>query len=195
MTPRVRIPKAHSDGSAPGMISAPAAVYPGSFDPVTNGHMDIIRRAARLYPRLIVAAVVNPNKRPWLTLDERVHLLRLACAGIPGIEVDSFDGLLVDYVHRRGAALIIKGLRIVSDFEYEFSMALLNRRLRGGVDTMFLPASLEYAYISSSFVREVFALGGDISEFVPAPVLQALKKIPASSRAWPARRPVEGKTR
>lgn len=151
------------------------AVYPGSFDPVTNGHLDIIRRAAATCPRLIVAVVANPNKKPLFTLAERVALLREVCAGLR-VEVDSFEGLLVDYVRRRRASLIIKGLRIVSDFEYEFSMALLNRRLRGGVDTMFLPASLEYAYISSSSVREVFSLGGDIADFVPSAVLHAMQR-------------------
>ena len=156
------------------------AVYPGSFDPVTNGHLDIIRRAAANYPSLIVAVVANPSKKPLLSLQERVDLLRQVCAGIAQVEVDCFEGLLVDYVRRRKASLIIKGLRIVSDFEYEFSMALLNRRLRGGVDTMFLPASLEYAFISSSSVREVFSLGGDISEFVPPAVLRAMKRLDGS---------------
>ncbi|MBV8339815.1 MAG: pantetheine-phosphate adenylyltransferase [Candidatus Eremiobacteraeota bacterium] len=157
------------------------AVYPGSFDPVTNGHLDIIRRAAAACPRLIVAVVANPNKKPLFTLPERVALLRDVCKGLD-VEVDSFEGLLVDYVRRRRASLIIKGLRIVSDFEYEFSMALLNRRLRGGVDTMFLPASLEYAYISSSSVREVFSLGGNIADFVPPAVLRAMRR-----RAGPTR--------
>jgi pantetheine-phosphate adenylyltransferase len=152
------------------------AVYPGSFDPVTNGHLDIIRRAAASYPKIIVAVVANPNKKPLLSLAERVALLREVCKDVPHVEVDRFEGLLVDYVRRRKASLIIKGLRIVSDFEYEFSMAMLNRRLRGGVDTMFLPASLEYAYISSSSVREVFSLGGDIAEFVPPAVLRMMKQ-------------------
>jgi pantetheine-phosphate adenylyltransferase len=153
------------------------AVYPGSFDPVTNGHLDIIRRAAANCPKLVVAVVANPNKQPLFSLAQRVELLREVCAGLPNVEVDRFEGLLVDYVRRRKASLIIKGLRIVSDFEYEFSMALLNRRLRGGVDTMFLPASLEYAYISSSSVREVFSLGGDIAEFVPPAVLRAMTRL------------------
>ncbi len=153
------------------------AIYPGSFDPVTNGHLDIIRRAAANYPSLIVAVVTNPSKKPLLSATQRVELLREVCKNMPQVEVDSFDGLLVDYARRRKASLIIKGLRIVSDFEYEFSMALLNRRLRGGVDTMFLPASLEYAYISSSSVREVFSLGGNIAEFVPPAVLRAMKTL------------------
>jgi pantetheine-phosphate adenylyltransferase len=159
------------------------AVYPGSFDPVTNGHLDIIRRAARYYAKLVVAVVVNPSKKPMLSVAQRVELLRAVCAKVPRVEVDSFDGLLVDYVRKRRASLIIKGLRIVSDFEYEFSMATLNRRLPGGVDTMFLPASLEYAHISSSSVREVFLLGGDVSEFVPPAVLAAMKRLRAGLAA------------
>lgn len=153
------------------------AVYPGSFDPVTNGHLDIIRRAAAYYPRLVVAVVTNPSKKPLLTVAQRADLLREVCGKIAGVEVDCFEGLLVDYVRKKKASLIVKGLRIVSDFEYEFSMALLNRHLPGGVDTMFLPASLEYAHISSSSVREVFSLGGDISDFVPQAVLRAMKRI------------------
>ena len=157
--------------------SLETAVYPGSFDPVTNGHLDIIRRAAAHYPKLVVAVVTNPSKKPMLSVAQRVELLQAVCAKIANVEVDCFDGLLVDYVQKRRASLIVKGLRIVSDFEYEFSMALLNRHLPGGVDTMFLPASLEYAHISSSSVREVFSLGGDISEFVPPAVLRALKRM------------------
>jgi pantetheine-phosphate adenylyltransferase len=141
---------------------------------------------------LIVAVVANPNKQPLLTLDERVKLLREVCRDLPRIEVDCFEGLLVDYVRHRKASLIIKGLRIVSDFEYEFSMALLNRRLRGGVETMFLPASLEYAYISSSSVREVFSLGGDISDFVPPAVLRAMQKL-GKTRASSPKRPAKGR--
>lgn len=152
------------------------AVYPGSFDPVTNGHVDIIARAARCFPRLIVAVVDNPQKRPMFTLDRRVELLREVCAGTSNVEVDQFSGLLVDYVRGVGAQVIVKGLRIVSDFEHEFSMAVLNRKLRGGPDTIFVPASIEYAYVSSSSVKEVFSLGGDISDFVPAVVLRAMRE-------------------
>lgn len=171
------------------------AVYPGSFDPVTNGHLDIIRRAAAHYPKLIVAVVANPNKTPLFSLQQRVDLLREVCAGVSGVEIDCFEGLLVDFVRRKGASLIIKGLRIVSDFEHEFSMALLNRNLPGGVDTMFLPATLEFAYVSSSSVREVFSLGGDISEFVPAAVLRAMKKkvgVRSKARAASPGRPAGG---
>jgi pantetheine-phosphate adenylyltransferase len=178
------------DGQPPKPM---VAVYPGSFDPVTNGHLDIIRRAASHYPKLIVAVVSNPNKKPLLSLEERVRLLREVCSSLRSVEVDSFEGLLVNYVRRRGAALIIKGLRIVSDFEYEFSMATLNRRLSGGIDTMFLPASLEYAHLSSSSVREVFSLGGDISEFVPPAVLRAMKRR-STNRRKSAKEIAGGKT-
>ena len=151
------------------------AVYPGSFDPVTNGHLDIIVRAARCFGRLTVAVVDNPNKRPMFTLDRRVELLREVCADVPNVDVAQFSGLLVDFVRSAGARVIVKGLRIVSDFEHEFSMAVLNRKLRGGADTIFVPASIEYAYVSSSSVKEVFSLGGDISAFVPAVVLRAMR--------------------
>ena len=161
---------------ANGSVKAAPAVYPGSFDPVTYGHLDIIGRAARCFSRLIVAVVENPNKQPMFTLEQRELFLRHACSGIANVEVDSFSGLLVDYVRRQGAGVIVKGLRIVSDFEHEFSMAVLNRKLRGGVDTIFVPASIEYAYVSSSSVKEVFALGGDISDFVPAAVLAAMER-------------------
>jgi pantetheine-phosphate adenylyltransferase len=170
------------------------AVYPGSFDPVTNGHLDIIRRAAVYHPKLVVAVVANPNKSPLFSLQQRVELLREVCRGIAAVEVDCFEGLLVDFVRRRGASLIIKGLRIVSDFEHEFSMALLNRNLPGGVDTMFLPASLEYAYVSSSSVREVFSLGGDISEFVPAAVFRAMHRLGAHRTKAKSGRPAAGRT-
>jgi pantetheine-phosphate adenylyltransferase len=170
----------------------PLAVYPGSFDPVTNGHMDIIKRAARCFPRLLVAVVENPSKTPMFTLARRVELLREVCADMRNVEVDRFAGLLVDYVRRRDAQIIVKGLRIVSDFEHEFSMAVLNRKLRGGADTMFVPASIEYAYVSSSSVKEVFSLGGDISDFVPPLVLRAMQSLRAPAAGSPARRK-EGK--
>ena len=166
------------------------AVYPGSFDPVTNGHLDIIVRAARCFPKLIVAVVDNPSKRPMFTLDRRVELLRDVCKDLANVEVDQFSGLLVDYVRAMGARVIVKGLRIVSDFEHEYSMAVLNRKLRGGPDTIFVPASIEYAYVSSSSVKEVFSLGGDISDFVPPVVLRAMRagvkaKVKAKERKLP----------
>jgi pantetheine-phosphate adenylyltransferase len=149
-------------------------VYPGSFDPVTFGHLDIVKRAAAQFPRVIVAVVANPSKSPMFSLAERVAMLREACAGLRNVEVDSFEGLLVDYVRAAGRALIIKGLRIVSDFEHEFSMALLNRKLRGA-DTIFMPASARFAYVSSSSIKEVFSLGGDVAEFVPSSVLRRMR--------------------
>jgi len=151
------------------------AIYPGSFDPVTNGHLDVIRRAAGLFPRVIVAVVANPQKAPLFELREREAMLRESCHDLSNVAIDRFEGLLADYVRHRGAALIVKGLRIVSDFEHEFSMSILNRKLKGGIETVFLPASLEYAYLSSSSVKEVYALGGDISEFVPLPVLKRMR--------------------
>jgi len=153
----------------------PPAIYPGSFDPVTNGHLDVIRRAAALFPRLIVAVVANPQKTPLFALAEREAMLRESCHLLANVEIDRFEGLLADYVRRCGAGMIVKGLRIVSDFEHEFSMSILNRKLKGGIETVFLPASLEYAYLSSSSVKEVYALGGDISEFVPLPVLKRMR--------------------
>lgn len=149
-------------------------VYPGSFDPVTNGHLDIVRRSARVFPKLVVAVAANPNKAPMFSVGERVEMLREVCAPLANVVVEHFEGLLVDFVAASGARLIVKGLRIVSDFEHEFSMALLNRKLKDGIDTMFVPASLEYAYVSSSSVKEVFRLGGDISEFVPPSVLRRM---------------------
>ena len=167
--------------AAPRRQAAPrddfVVVYPGSFDPVTNGHLDIVRRASAQFPKLVVAVVANPSKRPMFTLTERVAMLRDVCRPLHNVTIDSFEGLLVDYLRKAGHALIIKGLRIVSDFEYEFSMALLNRKLRGGADTIFMPASLEYAYVSSSSVKEVFSLGGNIAEFVPPAVLRRMRAL------------------
>lgn len=172
--------------------SGPLAVYPGSFDPVTNGHLDIVQRAAKCFPRLLVAVVENPNKKPMFTLERRVELLREVCADMANVEVDRFAGLLVDYVKRAGANIIVKGLRIVSDFEHEYSMAVLNRKLRGGADTLFVPASIEYAYVSSSSVKEVFALGGDIAGFVPPVVLRAMRALRDAGSTTSGRRK-EGK--
>lgn len=172
MQPRDRPNRARDGARGPILV-----VYPGSFDPVTNGHLDIIRRSAQFFGTLVVAVVANPAKTPMFSLDERVGMLREVCRGMHNVEVDSFEGLLVDFIKRRGATLIVKGLRIVSDFEHEFSMALLNRKLEDGVDTLFVPASLEYAYVSSSSVKEVFKLGGDVSEFVPTSVLRRMERL------------------
>ncbi len=143
------------------------AIYPGSFDPVTKGHLDIIRRAAKMFDELTVAVLNNSEKTPLFSVDERVNMLREVCEEIPNVKVDSFSGLTVDYAQQQGA-VIIRGLRAITDFEYELQMAQTNRKILPSVDTVFLTTSLEYAYLSSSIVREVAAYGGDISEFVPS---------------------------
>ncbi len=144
------------------------AIYPGSFDPVTVGHLDIIKRAAKLFDHVIVAVLVNMEKKPWFTIEERTAFLKQATAEIGGVEIASFDGLLVDFAARCGAQAIVKGLRAVSDFEYEFQMALTNRKLDDSLETVFLTSSAENMYLSSSIVKQVGLFGGDISPFVPA---------------------------
>ncbi len=144
------------------------AICPGSFDPVTNGHLDIIRRASRLFDKVIVAVMTNTSKTPVFTQAERVALIRRCVADIPNVEVEQFGGLLADYVRERNATAIVKGLRAMSDFEYEFQMALTNRKLCEQAETVFLTTSAQYMYLSSSLVRQVAAFGGDISDFVPA---------------------------
>jgi len=152
------------------------AVYPGSFDPVTNGHLDIITRAAALFDKLVVAVLVNSSKKPFFTIEERVALLKQTIPQVEGcqIEVMSFDGLLAEFASKVGACTIVKGLRAVSDFEYEFQMALANRKLNPNVDTTFLMTSNENMYLSSSLVREIGRLGGDLSSFVPPAVEKAV---------------------
>ena len=143
------------------------AIYPGSFDPVTVGHLDIIKRAAHLFDHVIVAVLVNMEKKPWFTIEERTDFLRKATADMENVEIAGFDGLLVDFAAQRDAKAIVKGLRAVSDFEYEFQMALTNRKLAPDVETMFLTTSTEHMYLSSSIVKQVGLWGGDISPFVP----------------------------
>ncbi|HVA38812.1 MAG TPA: pantetheine-phosphate adenylyltransferase [Candidatus Dormibacteraeota bacterium] len=152
------------------------AVYPGSFDPITNGHMDIVHRAALVFPKLTVAVVVNPQKRsPMFTLEEREQMIRESVAGLANVRVDHFRGLLAEYVKHIEANLIVKGLRVVSDFESEMSTALMNRSLSKDVDTAFMMASAEFSFVSSSLVKEVFFLGGDVSPFVPQHVLRTME--------------------
>lgn len=151
------------------------AVYPGTFDPITMGHADIIERGTKLFDRVIVAVAANPSKRPTFTLDERVALCNEVLGGMPGVEVRGFDTLLINFVRDCSAQVILRGLRAVSDFEYEFQLAGMNRRLDAGIETVFLTPAERYTYISSSLVREVAALGGDVSEFVHAKVVAALK--------------------
>jgi pantetheine-phosphate adenylyltransferase len=150
------------------------AIYPGSFDPPTNGHLDVIERAAGAFGEVIVAIVVNPQKRnPMFTLDERELMLRQCVAHLPNVRVDHFRGLLADYLRAQDADVIVKGLRVVSDFETEMSTALMNRSL-SNVDTLFLMSDAKYSFVSSSLVKEVFFLGGDVAPFVPVPVLNVM---------------------
>jgi len=143
------------------------AVYPGSFDPVTFGHLDIIRRAASVFDTLTVSVLNNSGKSPLFSIDERVNMLKEVCSDLPNVQIDSFSGLLADYVRERGFDVVIRGLRAITDFEYELQMAQTNRKLVPGADTVFLTTSLEYAYLSSTTVKEVAYFGGDISQFVP----------------------------
>jgi len=152
------------------------ALYPGTFDPLTNGHTDLVQRAARLFDRVVVAVAAVSGKQPVFSLDERVELARAALAGIPNVEVCGFDTLLVEFMCERGAQVILRGLRAVSDFEYEFQLASMNRHLAPEVETVFLTPAEQYSFISSSLVREIASLGGDISAFVPPVVAAALNR-------------------
>ena len=143
------------------------AVYPGSFDPVTYGHLDVIARASVMFDRLIIAVLNNSAKNPLFSADERVKMIKEVTKDFPNVEVDSFDGLLVDYVRRQNASVIVRGLRAVTDFEYELQMAQMNRKIAPEVDTIFLTTSLEYAYLSSSIVKEVARYERPLGEFVP----------------------------
>jgi pantetheine-phosphate adenylyltransferase len=155
------------------MSTAPhIAVFPGSFDPLTSGHVDIIERGRFIFDRVIVSVLVNRDKTPLFTTDERVAMIREVFSGQSDVEVDTFDGLLVDYAERMGARAIIRGLRAVSDFEYEFQMALMNRRLNHNLETVFLMPAEQYTYTSSRLIKEVFMLGGAITGLVP-PVVEA----------------------
>ena len=152
------------------------AVYPGSFDPITNGHWDIMRRALGLFDHVVVALAVNVNKRPLFTLAQRMRMIRDVVGEDARVEVDSFRGLLVDYARSRGTRFLIRGLRAVADFEYEFQFAHMNRQLAPEIETIFLPTNEESFYVSSSLVREVGRMGGDVSRLVPAAVMPTLKK-------------------
>ncbi|MDH4100210.1 MAG: pantetheine-phosphate adenylyltransferase [Nitrospirota bacterium] len=152
------------------------AVYPGTFDPVTNGHIDLVKRSLCIFDSLIVAVAVNPKKTPLFSVEERVDLIRRATEHLGNIEVDAFDGLLVDYARQKDSVAIIRGLRAVSDFEYELQMALMNRRLDSSVETVFLMPSEEYVYLTSTAVKEVASFGGRVEGLVPECVEEALKK-------------------
>ncbi|MDP3562718.1 MAG: pantetheine-phosphate adenylyltransferase [Legionellaceae bacterium] len=153
------------------------AVYPGTFDPVTNGHIDIITRAARIFPELIVAIAINTTKSPYFTLSQRIDFVKKAVAHLPNVSVMGFDTLLINFVHEQNAGIILRGLRAVSDFEYEFQLAGMNRKLSKEIETIFLTPSENAMFISSTLVKEIASLGGDISKFVPDVVTEALNKI------------------
>lgn len=154
------------------------AICPGSFDPVTHGHLDIIRRAATLFDRVIVVVMTNSSKQPLFSKEERLDLLRRSTVGMDNVEVDSYGGLLAEYARLKHADVIVKGLRAMSDFEYEFQMALTNRKLNPEAETVFLTTTAEHMYLSSSLVKQVAGLGGDINGFVPDCIIQdILKKI------------------
>ena len=150
------------------------AIYPGSFDPVTNGHLDVVERARKLFDEVIVAVAHNDEKQPLFSLEERLDLLRQTVGKIDHVQIAQFDGLLVEFAVAQKASAVIRGLRAVSDFEFEFQMALMNRKLKDSVETIFLMPKEEYTYLSSRLVKEIARLGGDVSEFVPAVVATAL---------------------
>lgn len=152
------------------------AIYPGSFDPITNGHLDIIRRSAKVFDKVIVGVLNNPNKNPMFNLEERVELIKHATSDLKNVEIDCFSGLLMDYIKDKQIDVIIKGLRAVSDFEYEFQMALMNKKLCEDVETLFMTTSSSFSYLSSSLVKEVFKFGGSIEGLVPDIVIDKMKK-------------------
>lgn len=153
-----------------------AAIYPGTFDPLTLGHLDVIERAARIFDRLIVAVGINASKQPLFSIEERLAMVQDVVKGMPNVEVDSFDGLLVEYCRQKSVYALIRGLRAFSDFEYEFQMALTNRKLAPDVETIFLMPKETHSYLSSSMVREIAEMRGNIEEFVPPIVQAALEK-------------------
>lgn len=150
------------------------AVYPGTFDPITRGHEDLVRRAARLFDEIIIAIAENRNKEPFFSLDERVSLARQVLADVPGVRVEGFSSLLIDFAAKHGANIVLRGLRAVSDFEYEFQLAGMNRNLKPDIETIFMTPSDQYMFISSSMVREIARLGGDVSPFVHPLVMEQL---------------------
>jgi pantetheine-phosphate adenylyltransferase len=162
------------------------AVYPGSFDPITNGHLDVIGRAAKVFDRVVVGVLANPRKQPLLSADERVAVIRdaLAASGVAAerVTVDTFDGLTVEFCRRIGAAIIVRGLRTISDFETELQLAHNNRRLAPDVDTVFFVTAVEHGYVSSSLVKEIASFGGDVSEMIPQAAVAALASAVARRR-------------
>ena len=168
--------------SSPPNPTPHMAVCPGSFDPLTNGHVDIIERGLAVFDRVIVAVAINAEKTPLFSVDERVGMIRELFRDRPNVQVDTFDGLLVEYVRRKGASAIIRGLRAVSDFEYEFQMALMNRRLDHEIETVFLMPAEQYTYTSSRLIKEVFKLGGEVAGLVPPLIEDRLRQKQATLR-------------
>ena len=160
-------------GKLPAMRTV---IYPGSFDPLTNGHLDVVQRAAKLFDRVVVAVAKSESKSPLFTLEERLSLVKVAVQSLPNVEADTFDGLLVNYVEQRGAQAVVRGLRAVSDFEFEFQLALMNRKLSPTLETVFLMPREELTYISSRIVKEIARLGGNIDLFVPPNVARRLRE-------------------
>ena len=156
---------------------ASLAVFPGSFDPITNGHLDIVERGLRVFDRVRTAILINPEKKPLFSIDERVKLIRDTYAHEPRVEIDTFSGLLVDYAETVGATVIIRGIRAISDFEFEFQMALMNRRLNPAIETVFMMPAESYSYVSSRLVKEIFQLGGRVSDLVPPVVERRLCEV------------------
>lgn len=152
------------------------AIYPGTFDPVTNGHIDIIKRASKLFPELVVAVASNSAKKPFFSLDERIELVKKSLGNLPGVTVIGFDTLLIEFAKAQGAGIILRGLRAVNDFEYEFQLAGMNRKLSQAIETLFLTPSEHLLFISSTLVREIVTFGGDVSQFVPEAVQEALAR-------------------
>jgi pantetheine-phosphate adenylyltransferase len=152
-----------------------SAIYPGSFDPVTNGHMDLIERASKLFKNLVVAVLRNTEKAPLFSLSERLEMLREVASAFPNVEVDSFDGLLTEYARRRQAKVLLRGIRAVSDYEYELQMAMINRKLEPDLETVFMVPAVAYSFISSRLVREIARLGGPVEGLVPSPVERRLR--------------------
>ncbi len=174
------------------------AVFPGSFDPITNGHLDIVARSLSVFDELAIAILVNLEKQPLFTVEERVDIIRETYRGDPRVRVDTFSGLLVDYAERQGASVIVRGIRAISDFEFEFQMALMNRRLNPRIETVFMMPAESYSYVSSRLVKEVFQLGGRVRDLVPLVVERRLREkygaVPAAA-ASPRRLPIPGRLR
>jgi len=158
------------------MKKARTAIYPGTFDPVTYGHIDLIKRASKIFDKVIVAVAHNESKGALFGVEERVAMLRDAVKGIPNIIIDDFDGLVVEYAKKRGSNVMIRGLRMISDFEYEFQLALTNRKLAGDIETIFMMPHEDYSYVSSKLIKEAAALGADVSKFIPRKAAAALKE-------------------